>query len=822
MNLPAMCKSKWRKVTLFLIISILFIGCARQSGIQGIWEYKVVTSDITVTGTININQEEDEYDGFITMFADTFNIDHIEVTDSLLHIVNVGVEISAIFNNDSLIGEVTTSEQVMTIVAAKISKTFKSRDQLKKQDNTGAKEVRYQPKRKPVALIFDSDFGPDYDDVGALAILHAMADRQEVDILATIASTSYPNVAPVLNAFNTYFQRPDIPIAIPTSNGLDMGDRQHWSDSILARHPHSITDNSQARSATELYREILASSPDSSVSIVTVGFLSNMANLLKSEPDQYSDLSGVELVGIKVKELVSMAGWFPQGREFNVFKDAESSIYTFENWPTPIVFSGFEIGSKIKTGLPLINNPDIHSSPVKDAYRISIPLDPADVNGRMSWDQTAVLFSVRGPEPFFKLREGRIKTQENGSNTWDYKGSGHYYLEFDLPPAEVETEINALMMHVPTKPENFVYNNERVKLIMDKDAGPDATEYVTLSIANELHSSGRIDLLAIMNCSPDQYGNQALHAVNKYHGNNFLIGNYVNPEDQYYYSEYHSIFTGSPLFEAHLPAKAIYDQFRVDEAEITSLSSRDLYRKTLADQADKSVVICVDGQHYNLLHFLTSKPDSYSPLTGVELLEKKVKRLLITAGIGHVDNPSQPLLNEWNLVGPAYPEPAKQVIDILKNEVHNTQIIWYHPFVASGDKFDYAGGNNKRGIVITTEAMKMLPDDNPVKPGYMAFMEQVKKNKWNDNGAYSLILDEVALLIAIGDEVMEDYYMIKNDGYPNAKLLPNKFIEAWWTYTNRPTYKNHYYVYMKSDADRDALEKHVNDLFFGPMKVVTQ
>ncbi len=42
----------------------------------------------------------------------------------------------------------------------------------------------------PVPVIFDTDFGPDVDDVGALAILHAMADRGETEILGVMVSTS--------------------------------------------------------------------------------------------------------------------------------------------------------------------------------------------------------------------------------------------------------------------------------------------------------------------------------------------------------------------------------------------------------------------------------------------------------------------------------------------------------------------------------------------------------------------------------------------------------------------------------------------------------
>src|SRR6185437_2250268 len=85
---------------------------------------------------------------------------------------------------------------------------------------------------KPVRLIFDSDMGPDYDDVGAIALLHALADKGEVKILATMASTKYEGVAGVLNVFNTYFNRPDIPIGVPKGYALELRDFQHWTDTL--------------------------------------------------------------------------------------------------------------------------------------------------------------------------------------------------------------------------------------------------------------------------------------------------------------------------------------------------------------------------------------------------------------------------------------------------------------------------------------------------------------------------------------------------------------------------------------------------------------
>src|ERR1700761_8597359 len=68
---------------------------------------------------------------------------------------------------------------------------------------------------KPLPVIFDTDMGPDYDDVGAITILHAFADSGKATILATIASNKYEGVAAVINVFDTYFNRPNIPIGVP-------------------------------------------------------------------------------------------------------------------------------------------------------------------------------------------------------------------------------------------------------------------------------------------------------------------------------------------------------------------------------------------------------------------------------------------------------------------------------------------------------------------------------------------------------------------------------------------------------------------------------
>jgi inosine-uridine nucleoside N-ribohydrolase len=316
---------------------------------------------------------------------------------------------------------------------------------------TGYVRAQSVPKSSPVPIIFDTDMGPDYDDVGAITILHALADQKQATILATIASTNYPNVSQVLSVLNTYFNRPSIPIGVPKGKAVSDKDTQHWSDTLVARYPHSVRSNNDVPDAVALYRRILAGQPNKSVTIVTVGFLTNLANLLNSKPDQYSKLSGKELVAQKVKQVVSMAGKFPSGKEYNVHRDTPSSKIVFEQWPTPMLLSGFEIGEQIHSGLPLIQNSSIKNSPIKDVFRISIPKAKEDQNGRMSWDQTAVLVGIKGYAPYYTVKTGRLTMNADGSNGWDNSGKGHQYLVVKMPVKQVEKIINDLMQHQPIK-----------------------------------------------------------------------------------------------------------------------------------------------------------------------------------------------------------------------------------------------------------------------------------------------------------------------------------------------------------------------------------
>ena len=313
--------------------------------------------------------------------------------------------------------------------------------------------ISFSQKQKQVNIIFDTDIAPDYDDVGAMALLHAFADMGEAKILATISCNAFKTTAPTLSVLNTYFNTPDIPIGI-TKNALPNKDcSQQWAQAIVAKYPHAIQSNDEATDAVKLYRKILSSQPDNSVTVVSVGFFTNLAGLLNSTADEYSSLSGKELVTKKVKQLVSMAARIDKdgigGYEFNVMVDAAASQKVFADWPTPVTISGFEIGEKILTGIRLIHNESIHDSPVKDAFKIALSKDKNTI-GRNSWDETAVLVAVRGMEPYFSYRKLNFEVKDDGKNVV-IPGEKFTYLTFKQTPKEIGNVIEDLMMHQPVK-----------------------------------------------------------------------------------------------------------------------------------------------------------------------------------------------------------------------------------------------------------------------------------------------------------------------------------------------------------------------------------
>jgi len=301
---------------------------------------------------------------------------------------------------------------------------------------------------KAVPIIFDTDIGTDVDDAGALAILHVMADRGEAEILATISANRNRWCAPALDAINTYYGREDMPIGCSRTGP----DPEEWYHQSVGAFPHDVADSNETPDAVALYRKILAAQPDHSVTIMVVGWLTNMAELLDSQPDRYSDLTGKELVEAKVKELVSMGGRWPNSPkkegEYNFTMDKAAAHKVISDWPARIMFTG--LGKDVMTGSRLdARGPK--DNPVRAFYRNFFA--GYKVSERSSWDLIAVLYAVRGLSPYFTaVSDGKCVSRENGSNQWiPGPPSNHAYLAHQMPQTELAGVIEDLLLTPPAR-----------------------------------------------------------------------------------------------------------------------------------------------------------------------------------------------------------------------------------------------------------------------------------------------------------------------------------------------------------------------------------
>lgn len=295
----------------------------------------------------------------------------------------------------------------------------------------------------PIPVVFDTDIQGDVDDVGAVAVLHALADRGEATILAMGVSAKHAACVPCLDAINTYFGRGGVPIGVNKGDGF-LRDSM-YAQQIAAGFPHDLKSADDAPDAARLYRKVLAGQPDRRVVMISVGQLSNFAQLLRTGPDEHSQLAGRDLVERKVRAWVCMGGKFPEGREANLVNHGEAAAYAVEHWPTPIVFSGYEIGRKILTGGRTNDLPA--GNPVRRAYELFNGNRP-----HKSWDQTAVVFAVRGLDGkldnvWGQAAVGHCDVSPNGHNQWRLEpDKNHARLIVRMPPGEVAAMIEELML----------------------------------------------------------------------------------------------------------------------------------------------------------------------------------------------------------------------------------------------------------------------------------------------------------------------------------------------------------------------------------------
>ncbi len=309
-------------------------------------------------------------------------------------------------------------------------------------------------------VIFDTDISGDVDDVLALAMLHTLADRGECELRAVTISKINPLTGPMVDAVNTFYGRPQIPIGV-TRNAQRRDSKYlklvETRDEGVLRYPHDVTSNDELPDALTVLRETLAAAEDHSIVLIQVGLAANVADLLESPADAISPLKGTDLVRRKVRVIEIMAGAFEpidgsdHYPEANVRNGISSMQRLAEKSPpeVPVIWSGFEIGIAARFPRKSIagdfNYVDHHIVP--EAYL----LHSGPNHDRPCWDLTSVLHGVRPDDDYFGLSEqGRVIVHDDGDV--DFLPAAHGRDRYLRMSRDQTLRVQEALRHLVTQP----------------------------------------------------------------------------------------------------------------------------------------------------------------------------------------------------------------------------------------------------------------------------------------------------------------------------------------------------------------------------------
>ena len=313
-------------------------------------------------------------------------------------------------------------------------------------------------------VIIDTDLGSSLDDILAIDFATRMHKAGEIELVGLMMDRpdrSDPEkkgqFLRFADGFLTALGLPDLPIgraAQQLENVFVF--TPYWTlidkrDPVLGRPflPASGRNLAEFPDAVALYRRLLSESPDKSVEICQIGLFGNLMGLLDSQADEYSPLSGKELVRQKVKTLRVMAGGFeldPDGNlvpvqgghgEFNVWGDQMSARRVFGEWPTDIVCSPWEVGLAVYYP-PEAMDKDFHygcTDRILEQYNHNWH-EPAatDEFPNRTWDVMTIAGLVR-PDWLSVSERGTVALSKDGKGftlfTKDETGNCRYQLKPD-------------------------------------------------------------------------------------------------------------------------------------------------------------------------------------------------------------------------------------------------------------------------------------------------------------------------------------------------------------------------------------------------------
>ena len=341
-------------------------------------------------------------------------------------------------------GQETIAEVAETAEEADVEESTDIEESADAEENTDTEETA---DAEDIAhVIFDTDIGNCDDDLLAMQILFALQARGECQVNAVVSSARHNGSRIFLDRAMHYYKADDIPF------GFVEGEKDLYELTPYYKLADEINEDgtpllegtgvdiSSRPTGWQVYRETLAKLPDNSAVIICVGMASNIGELLDSEPDDISPLSGRELIEQKVKTLYLMAGCFEKVErldkpgeyleaEYNVLGDIPLAKEVLETWPEDLVLVPLEAGMDFPCIRDDVLN-DYADQPDSLLYLTYSQWNTEEESGDVGahwWDPLVVEYALDpSAEPYFEEPvRGRVTVAEDGKTTFEQKEDGN-------------------------------------------------------------------------------------------------------------------------------------------------------------------------------------------------------------------------------------------------------------------------------------------------------------------------------------------------------------------------------------------------------------
>ena len=155
-------------------------------------------------------------------------------------------------------------------------------------------------------------------------------------------------------------------------------------------------------------------------------------------------------------------------------------------------------------------------------------------------------------------------------------------------------------------------------ILFDLNIDGDCTNLGSLAVLNILANEGKARMLATTACFNSPLATGCIRAINHYYGNDDVPVGILHRQDETHPTPF---------------MKPVVATFRPDHPDGEEAPDTvDVMRKALAAEPDDSVVLVISGCFASFAALLQSGPDEISPLSGQELAERKITRVVIMAG----------------------------------------------------------------------------------------------------------------------------------------------------------------------------------------------